>query len=127
MPVVITSGSVAAVLTGGLIARGVGAHPRNDTIVALLLALPALYAAYALPQGHPFMRRMFLPFRSMLVVLAAIPYAAAATLAIPLDTTSRYIAWSVLDLLALGCLQASWRALRQALRVTFDRVSPANG
>jgi hypothetical protein len=127
LPVVLTSASVAAVLTGGLVARGVGAHPKNDTIVGVLLALPALYAAYALPQGHPFMRRMFLPFRSMLVVLAALPYAAAATLAVPLDTTSRYIAWSLLDLVALGCLQASWRALRQALHVTFDKSASANG
>jgi len=124
LPVVLTASIVAAMLTGGIVAHIVGYHPQSATLAAVLLALPALYAAYLLPQGHGLMRRLFVQFRSILVILALLPYAAAATLAIDLGSSFRYDLWIGLDTLALACLLAASSALWRALRVTRNVVSP---
>jgi hypothetical protein len=124
LPVVLTASIVAAMLTGGIVAHIVGYHPESATLAAVLLALPALYAAYLLPQGHGLMRRLFMQFRSILVILALLPYAAAATLAIDLGSSFRYDLWIGFDTVALACLLAASTALWRALRVTRNVVSP---
>jgi hypothetical protein len=121
MPVVLTAAVVAATLCGGLIARVLGYRADNATTAAVLVALPAVYAAYLLPQGHALMRRLFLTFRSVLVILAILPYAAATTLALDMGHTLRYVLWSIFCAVALVCLIASLAACARALRITFDR------
>jgi hypothetical protein len=123
LPVVLTGSIVAAALTGGIIAHVAGLKALSDPLAAVLLALPALYAAYLLPQGHALMRRLFIEFRFILVILALLPYAAAATVAIDFGSTTRWIAWILLDLVAIACLIVSSSALRKALRVTLNLAS----
>jgi hypothetical protein len=114
LPVFLTAAIVASALTGGLVAAILGAKSENATVAAVLVALPALYAAYLLPQGHPLMRRLFVEFRGILVVLALLPYAAAATVAIDVGSTLRYVLWSVFDVVAIACFVASSMALRRS-------------
>jgi hypothetical protein len=123
LPVFLTATVVASVLTGGLLLWAFGHKPESATAAAILVAGPALYAAYLLPQGHPLMRRLFMEFRGMLVVLALLPYAAASTLAVDLNSTFRCILWGVFDVIAVCCVVASTRAVIKALRVTFNSPS----
>ena len=122
MPVLLTAVAVAATLIGGIVARAYGYHPESATLAAVLVALPALYAAYLLPQGHPLMRRLFLAFRSVLVILAFLPLAAAATLAVDIGHSFRYVLWILFGAIALGCLIASATAFVRSFRINFDRT-----
>ncbi len=120
LPVFLTAAVVAGVLTAGLLLRALGHKPESVTAAAILVAFPALYASYLIPQGHPLMRRLFKEFRAMLVALVLLPYAAAATLAVDMNTTVRYVLWIAFDVVALSCLAASTQAVIKALRVTFN-------
>jgi hypothetical protein len=120
LPVFLTAAVVAAVLTAGLVLSALGHKSESPTAAAILVAGPALYAAYLIPQGHPLMRRLFKEFRAMLVALALLPYAAAGTLAVDLNTGVRRGLWIAFDVVALSCLVASTQAVIKALFVTFN-------
>jgi hypothetical protein len=114
LPVFIIALVLFATLTGGIAARIAGYHAASDTVGAVLLALPALYATYLLPQGHPLLRRLYSGFRAILVVLTGLAYGAAASLAIDLGSTARYVLWSVFDAIAIVCLLVAGRALARS-------------
>jgi hypothetical protein len=111
VPVVIIAASVVATLTSGMILRLTGHKAESATVAALLVALPASYAASLFPQGHPLMRRLFTRFRSMMVVLTLVAYGAAASIAVDLDRVVRYVLWVACDIVAVWCLVVAVRTL----------------
>jgi hypothetical protein len=114
LPVFLTSAIVAGALTVGVVARAFGYKAESATVAAVLVALPALYAAYLLPQGHPLVRRFFREFRAILVILSILPFAAAASVAIDFGSTFRYVVWGASDLVAIACFFAATLALRRS-------------
>lgn len=114
LPVFLTATVVVGALSVGLLARILGYKAENATVAAVLVAIPAVYAAYLLPQGHPLVRRFFREFRAILVVLSILPFAAAASVAIAFNTTTRYVVWSASDLVAITCFVAAAVALRRS-------------
>jgi hypothetical protein len=114
LSVFLTSAVVAGALTVGIIARALGHKAESATVAVVLVALPALYAAYLLPQGHALVRRFFREFRGILVILSLLPFAASGSLAIDFSSTLRYVVWSVSDFLAICCFGAASMALRRA-------------
>ncbi len=124
VPVVIVAATVFAALTAGLAAHLAGYRPESSTVAAVLVALPALYAAYLIPQGHALMRRLFTGLRTMLIVLTLVAYAAAASLAIDLGHNFRYVLWASLDVVALFCLGIAVMAFGRAFR---GALGPSKG
>jgi hypothetical protein len=119
-PVVVVAAAVAGAMLFGALAHFEHLRIISDITAPLLIALPAVYAAFLLPQGGALFRRLFTAFRGMLVILTIVPYAAAGTLAIDIPSTARYLLWAAFGLVAAACLVISLMALRKALRVTFN-------
>jgi hypothetical protein len=114
LPVVMTAAIDFFAFSLGILARALGHKAESATVAVVLVALPAVYAAHLLPQGHPLVRRFFKDFRAILVILTLLPFAAAASVAIDFATTLRYVVWSVSVLVAVACLVSATLALRRA-------------
>jgi hypothetical protein len=73
--------------------RGVTAHRTEAT--ALLVVLPAAFAALLIPKEHPLTRRMFAGLRALIVVTAVIAFAAGGLLAANVGNAPRIDLWFV--------------------------------
>jgi hypothetical protein len=73
--------------------RGVGTH--REALTALLVVLPALFAAYLVPGEHRLTRSMFKGLRLLLLVSALLSFTAASTLAIDFSRAKPLHWWIV--------------------------------
>jgi hypothetical protein len=92
----------SAMLAVGMVLHFSGVH-RSGDVTALIVVLPALFAAYLVPGEHRLVRRMIRGVRGLVFALSVLSFAAAGTLTIGLSTSTRVVVWSVLLGLAAAC------------------------
>ena len=109
----ITSGMLAS----GLVLHGVGV-PRQGDVTALLVVLPALFAAYLIPGEHRLVRRMFRGVRFLVFLLSLASFVAAGSLTLSLSSTARVTLWAVL----LGISSASTATIFAAWLTSMMRA-----
>jgi hypothetical protein len=90
----------SAMLSAGLVLKAVGVSRTGD-VTALIVVLPAIFAAYLIPGEHRLVRRMFRGLRFLVFLLSVISFVAAGTLTVTLASSTRLILWVVLLVLAL--------------------------
>lgn len=94
-------------VTCGMLAAGLllkAAHiPRIGDVAALIVVLPAIFAAYLIPGEHRMVRRMFQGLRLLVLALAVTSFAAAATLTLRFSSRTLVIIWLALFGTAAGC------------------------
>ena len=88
---------LSSLVTTGILWLGIyltseGIEPRREALTALLVALPALLAAYLVPREHPLTRRMFKGVRGLLALTALVSFIAASTLALDFEN-SQPLGW----------------------------------
>jgi hypothetical protein len=82
-------------LLAGLILTASRVH-RNGDVTALIVVLPALFAAYLIPGEHRLVRLMFRWLRGLVFLLAVISFGAAASLTLGFDRAAMVVIWLVL-------------------------------
>jgi hypothetical protein len=116
------------VLTTTVLASGWALHDLHvgsspDVAAALLVALPGLFATYlARPGEHRLVKRLVGGLRLLIVVLAALSYAAAGSLAMDVSTTFRAWVWetsciasaSATAIIGIALATSKWRDWRPA-------------
>lgn len=104
-------------LVTGLVLKWVGV-PRSGDVTALIVVLPAVFAAYLIPGEHRLVRRMFRGVRLLVFTLSVVSFAAAGTLTISLASSTRVLLWLILLAVAVGCTGtigvALWSSTRKA-------------
>ena len=98
-PLVASSVATSLLLTGAILAS-LGARSDHDAS-ALLVAAPALFAAYLLPVGtNRLVRRMYVGLRGILVLVAIFAGIAAGFLALDVARWKVILAWWMLAILS---------------------------
>lgn len=99
----------AAVLLGGVIAHMLGYSAPAEPSVALLVIIPAIFAAYLLPGEHRLLRKVYRALRISVFVATAGAFAAAAAFDLDMSTHATFRIWLIIGILTLliGVLLAS--------------------
>lgn len=92
---ILTSVTTGVLLTGCILhlTKHVAAQP--DAATALLVVLPAVFAAYLVPGEHRLVRKMFRPLRATVLISALSAFVAAGALVIDLRAHRTFLMWSV--------------------------------
>jgi hypothetical protein len=119
-PVLLLSAVTTATLAGGVLAHAWGLTSREDTVAALIVALPAFFAPAVVPGTHRLVRRMSKGLRGLVIVEALTAFVAAAVLTLdipPTATLTKPTIWKIaLCVSFVGTLLASvslWRSFRR--------------
>jgi hypothetical protein len=124
-PALLIGWLTVAVLGSGLIVNGIGIQ-RSGDVTALIVVLPAVFAAYLIPGEHRLVRRMFRGVRLLVFTLSVVSFAAAGSLTISLATSTRIGIWVGLLVLAAGstCTIAAayWVSSRKMSRTPMRDV-----
>jgi hypothetical protein len=116
-PVVLVTLLTAATLGAGLVVHlewGIGAQA--DAAAGLLVAVPAFFAPFVAPGGHPLVRRMFKGLRVAVLASALISFSAAAVVELSFGESTTLTIWRVLFAAALVPFLAAVTSLYWALR-----------
>jgi hypothetical protein len=104
------------ILVVGITVHALGIPGRPEATAPLLVAVPAIFAAYLIPGEHPLVRRMFKWLRILVLCSALLSFAAAGLLALSLSGRTTMILWIVLAVASAFCtgsvaasVKASWR------------------
>ena len=108
-PSFVRPSGLIGVLTCGMLATGLILHgigvARSGDVTALIVVLPAVFAAYLIPGEHRLVRRMFRGVRLLVFMLSVVSFVAAGSLTLSLASSTRFAIWLIL--LALAALSTA--------------------
>jgi len=111
------SSLTSAILATGVFLHWRGIHPSPDALTALVVVLPAIFAAFlARPGEHPVVARLVTGLRVGILFSALLSFAAAGTLAVSFAGKVRLLAWLVLFAFSLLVTAVSAVAYGQAVQ-----------
>lgn len=90
----VLAGATALILAGGWLLHRQDITVKRDVASLLIVALPGLYATYLVRPGeHRLVKRLVSGLKIVVLLLAALSFAAAASLAIDISDARRYQFW----------------------------------
>jgi len=127
-PAFVLPSLLIGLVTSGMLGAGLLLHelgiPRQGDVTALLVVLPAVFAAYLIPGEHRLVRRMFRGVRSLVFVLSLVSFVAAGSLTLSFSSSARVTLWAVLFAIASASTATILAAYVFSTRRTRPNLAP---